>query len=88
MSPKPLIDMTVLLENIYYPLMHNPQNQATWPEIIKKDVELQVQELRNAISEVCFTSHKLPSIFLILDLGTPCESWTILENLDIFLYQI
>lgn len=64
MSAKPMHDISILLDDIFYPILNNPSNQTKWPEVIKKDIDLHIQDLRNAIAEVrinenanTFTSH-------------------------------
>lgn len=52
MSPKPIDDLSILVDEVFYPLLTNEQNQRGWPEVIKKDMEIQLQELRNTIAEV------------------------------------
>ncbi|KAG5679915.1 hypothetical protein PVAND_009451 [Polypedilum vanderplanki] len=52
MSPNPINDLSVILDEIVYPILSNPLNQENWPEVIKKDVDSHVQELRNVIAEV------------------------------------
>ena len=52
MSPRPMNDISILLDEIYYPILNNPANQEGWPDVIKKDVDLHIQDLRNAIAEV------------------------------------
>lgn len=52
MSNRPIQDISVLLDDVYYPILKNPKNQENWPDIIKKDVDSHVQGLRNAIAEV------------------------------------
>lgn len=50
--PKPMNGISVLLDDIFYPILNNANNQVEWPEVIKKDIDLHVQDLRNAIAEV------------------------------------
>lgn len=52
MSTRPINDLSILLDEIYYPILNNPGNQEGWPEVIKKDVDLHIQDLRNVIAEV------------------------------------
>lgn len=54
MSPHPMNDISILLDEVIYPILNNPVNQEGWPEVIKKDVDLHIQELRNVIAEVSF----------------------------------
>lgn len=52
MSPRPMNDISILLDEVYYPILNNSANQQGWPEVIKKDVDLHIQDLRNVIAEV------------------------------------
>lgn len=52
MSQRPMNDISILLDEVYYPILNNPANQDGWPEVIKKDVDLHIQDLRNTIAEV------------------------------------
>lgn len=52
MSGSPIEDLAVVLDEVLYPMLSNPDNQVGWPEIIKKDVDSHFQELRNVIAEV------------------------------------
>lgn len=52
MSARPINDISILLDDVYYPILNNPANQEGWPDVIKKDVDLHIQELRNVIAEV------------------------------------
>lgn len=45
-------DVSVILDDIFYPMLANPSNQVGWPEVIMKDVDSHVQELRNVLAEV------------------------------------
>ncbi len=51
-SNRPMNDLSVMLDEIFYPMLNNPVNQEGWPDVIKKDVETQVQDLRNLLAEV------------------------------------
>lgn len=52
MSQRPMNDISILLDEIYYPMLNNSANQSGWPDVIKKDVDLHIQDLRNTIAEV------------------------------------
>lgn len=54
MSPKPIDDLAIMIDNLYYPLLTNPMNQKGWTETMSKDMESHLQELRNTIAEVIF----------------------------------
>jgi dynein heavy chain, axonemal len=66
MSPKPMNDISILLDEVYYPILNNPANQEGWPDIIKKDIDSHIQDLRNVIAEVSggigFTYAKLSNL--------------------------
>lgn len=64
MSPKPIDDLAIMIDNLYYPLLTNPLNQKGWPETMSKDMEMHLQELRNTIAEVS-GSHLWP-IFTVV----------------------
>lgn len=51
-SGLPVDDVSVILDDIFYPMLSNPCNQVGWPEVIMKDVDSHVQELRNVLAEV------------------------------------
>jgi dynein heavy chain len=59
MSHSPIEDLSVILDEIIYPILSNPANQDNWPEVIKKDVDSHVQELRNVIAEVSTANGKV-----------------------------
>ncbi|XP_061501815.1 dynein beta chain, ciliary isoform X1 [Anopheles gambiae] len=52
LTPNPIDDLSILVDEIFYPMINNPQNQEGWPTAIVKDIDNHVQELRNIISEV------------------------------------
>ncbi|XP_058061407.1 LOW QUALITY PROTEIN: dynein beta chain, ciliary-like [Anopheles bellator] len=52
LTPNPIDDLSILVDEIFYPMINNPQNQEGWPTAIVKDIDSHVQELRNIISEV------------------------------------
>jgi dynein heavy chain, axonemal len=52
LSPSPVEDISIVLDDIFYPLLSNPANQEQWPDVIKKDIDSHFQELRNVIAEV------------------------------------
>lgn len=60
MSPKPIDDLAILVDNLYYPLLTNPLNQKGWTETLSKDMETHLQELRNTIAEVI---HDISNVF-------------------------
>ncbi|XP_037911922.1 dynein beta chain, ciliary-like [Hermetia illucens] len=50
-SPKPLEDLSVLVDNVFLPILSNPQNHEGWTAVIEKDVQMEIQNLRNNIAE-------------------------------------
>lgn len=52
MSPKPINDLSIMIDEVFYPLLSNVNNQRGWLEDSKNDVVAQFQELRNTIAEV------------------------------------
>ncbi len=52
MSAFPIDDVSVILDDVFYPMLSNANNQIGWPEVIKKDIDSHIQELRNVIAEV------------------------------------
>lgn len=52
MSGSPIDDVSVILDEILYPMLSNPKNQAGWPDVIIKDIDSHIQDLRNVIAEV------------------------------------
>lgn len=44
-------ELAILVEEVYYPLLHNKTNQVTWPEELRQDIEKKVQYLRDVVSE-------------------------------------
>lgn len=41
-----------MVDELFYPILNNPANQQGWPEVIKKDMDFHLQELKNIVSEV------------------------------------
>lgn len=54
MSSKCIDDLSIMVDQIFYPILKNPMNHEGWPEVVCKDVSSQIQELRNTIAEVSF----------------------------------
>ena len=52
MSPRPVNDISILLDHVYNPILNNPANQDGWPDVISKDIDNHIQDLRNVIAEV------------------------------------
>lgn len=54
MSHHPVEDLSILVDEIFFPILHNPRNHECWPKLIVEDVLSHLQELRNTIAEVSF----------------------------------
>ncbi|XP_011314378.1 dynein beta chain, ciliary-like [Fopius arisanus] len=52
MSPKPIEDFAVLMEEVYTPMLTNSENQERWPLFLRKDVEKRVHDMKNSIYEL------------------------------------
>lgn len=52
MSSRPMSDLSILLDNVYIPILNNVLNMENLPQVIKKDIDSKIQELRNVIAEV------------------------------------
>lgn len=52
MSPRPIDDLSTIVDEFMLPVLSNPLNQEGWPDVVKKDVEYHIQEFRNIIAEV------------------------------------
>lgn len=65
MSPNPINDLSILVDEVFYPLLTNESNQRGWPEVIKKDMEIQFQELRNTIAEVSVIMNSFHLLLLL-----------------------
>ena len=51
-SPRPVDDLAILVDNVFFPILSNPNNQVGWPVVITNDVTSHMQELRNIVAEV------------------------------------
>lgn len=74
MSPKPINDLSILIDEVFYPLLSNVANQRSWLEVSKNDVDAQFQELRNTIAEAssfhkCTHSFKINLLYVCLGEG-------------------
>lgn len=50
--PDLLDTFSVLLNNLFYPVLTNPINQEGWTSVVVDDVKQGVQEMQNAIVEM------------------------------------
>lgn len=53
-----------MVNEVYVPMLTNPHNQKSWPEVVKKDTERQLQNLRNNIDEVNIRMNFIYKIFV------------------------
>lgn len=44
-------ELAVLVEEVYYPMLHNKANQLPWPEELRKNIQDKVQFLRDVVDE-------------------------------------
>ncbi|KAG8281332.1 hypothetical protein J6590_060968 [Homalodisca vitripennis] len=51
-SPKPLEDLAVLVEEVFVPVFCNPANHKGWPAVVVEDVKRHVIELKNTVYKV------------------------------------
>lgn len=51
MSSNTVEHLSALVDEVIYPLLSSPLNQ-NWPEVIVKDIDNQMQSIRNSIAEV------------------------------------
>ncbi|PSN39336.1 Dynein beta chain [Blattella germanica] len=51
-SAKPIDELSVLVQEVFVPLLSNPLNQTTWPQVVANDVMKHVYELKNIVYEV------------------------------------
>lgn len=51
-SAKPINDLSVLVDEVFVSVLTNPLNSDGWPDVVIKDIDNQLQNLRNNIAEV------------------------------------
>ncbi|XP_046432396.1 dynein beta chain, ciliary-like [Neodiprion fabricii] len=51
MAPKPIEELAVLVEEVYVPILSNPNNHVGWPAIVGEDVKKHVYNLRSLICQ-------------------------------------
>lgn len=83
-SARPILDLSSLVDDIFVPVLTNPLNTAGWPEVVLKDVDSQLQTLRNNIAEVRGNIHNNTILPLPITINQVMgDSSTILSgNLD------
>ncbi|XP_025160705.1 dynein beta chain, ciliary-like [Harpegnathos saltator] len=52
MAPKPIEELSVLIEEAYVPILSNPKNHRGWPRVVGEDVRKHVCDLRSVICQV------------------------------------
>lgn len=52
MSSNTVACLSALVDEVVYPLLSNSLNRYSWPEVIVKDIDNQMQSIRNTIAEV------------------------------------
>lgn len=52
MSSNTVECLSALVDEVVYPLLSNSLNRYLWPEVIVKDLDNQMQSIRNVIAEV------------------------------------
>lgn len=49
---KPVEELAVLTEEVFLPLLSNPENTKWWPKVVAQDVIAHVQAFRNTVYQV------------------------------------
>lgn len=52
MSPKPVDELAILIEEVFVPLLMNPKNQVGWPSVVCEDVASKIQNFNNILYQV------------------------------------
>ncbi|XP_014471080.1 PREDICTED: dynein beta chain, ciliary-like [Dinoponera quadriceps] len=52
MAPKPIEELSVLVEEAYVPILSNPKNHKGWPCVVGEDVKKHVYNLRGVICQL------------------------------------
>ncbi|BFF92572.1 dynein beta chain ciliary [Drosophila madeirensis] len=50
--PNPLKNLSVLLDEVFFPLLNNPANQVGWTSVIANDMKTESQKMRNGIAQM------------------------------------
>lgn len=53
-SAKPVSELAVLAEEIFLPLLTNPENTKGWPTVVAQDVANHIMAFRNIVYQVSF----------------------------------
>ncbi|KAL1129232.1 hypothetical protein AAG570_013761 [Ranatra chinensis] len=51
-SPKPIDELAVLIEEVYFPMLTSPVNTESWPRPLVEDISRRVTELKDVIYKV------------------------------------
>lgn len=54
MSNKPIEELAILVDEVFVPILLNPENQVGWPSVICEDVATQVQNFSNIMYQVIY----------------------------------
>lgn len=58
MAARPIEELSVILENVFLPVLSNPNNQKGWPKVVADDVEGHVRTFKNVIQQVLCTIYQ------------------------------
>lgn len=50
--PNPLANLSVLCDDVFFPLLNNEVNQFGWTQVIVNDMKTESQEMRNGIAQM------------------------------------
>ncbi|XP_032309238.1 dynein axonemal heavy chain 17 [Drosophila ananassae] len=50
--PNPLANLSVLCDEVFFPLLNNTVNQVGWTSVIANDMKTESQEMRNGIAQM------------------------------------
>ncbi|XP_049855418.1 dynein beta chain, ciliary-like [Schistocerca gregaria] len=52
MSSKPIDELSVLVAEVFVPLLSNPGNHRGWPKVVAEDIQRHIHELKSIVYEV------------------------------------
>lgn len=70
---KPVEELAVLTEEVFLPLLSNPENSKWWPKIVVEDVVAHVQAFRNTVYQVSDCQFKIFLFIIILFFVIPTK---------------
>ncbi|XP_053593671.1 dynein beta chain, ciliary [Microplitis demolitor] len=87
MSPKPIDDLSVLVQEVYVPILTNPENSDDWPELLTNDVKKHIYDLQSSICQLRgkMTGHTLLSMPMGNEKLFKMERLTNKEDIDLML---